>query len=114
MVSNTGILQKTLEVLERKLKLAKSKERSMTKKYELKTKEVEATLLAEESQIMMADSLDLERRAWLEKKQAMIQSHDVWICTLCFVFCLYFIAKIRSKRPNQLARSCPYRLASII
>jgi hypothetical protein len=86
----------------------------MAKKYELKAKEVDTTLLAEESQIMMADSLDPERRAWLEKKQAMIQSHDAWICTLCFVFCLYFIAKIRPKLPNRLARSCPHRLASVI
>jgi hypothetical protein len=68
MVSNTEILHKTLEILERKLKLVKSKERSMAKKYELKAKEVKATLLAEESQIMMVDSLDPERRAWLEKK----------------------------------------------
>jgi hypothetical protein len=44
----------------------------------LSSKEVEATLLAEESQIMMAEltSLDPERSALFEKNQAMILSHE--------------------------------------
>jgi hypothetical protein len=44
----------------------------------LETKEFEATLLAKESKIMMADltALDPERRAWFKKKQAMIRARD--------------------------------------
>jgi hypothetical protein len=54
------------------------KERERAKELELKAKEYEATLLAEESKIMMGDlsALDPARRAWLESKQAMIRAHD--------------------------------------
>jgi hypothetical protein len=61
MLSLTDIQRKTLEAYERKL--TEGKERSRAKKIELK-KEVEATLLVEESRIRMDDLtfLDLERR----------------------------------------------------
>jgi hypothetical protein len=61
MLSLTDIQRKTLEAYERKL--TEGKESSRAKKIELK-KEVEATLLTEESRIRMDDLtfLDLERR----------------------------------------------------
>jgi hypothetical protein len=79
MQSFSDIQRKTLEVQQRKLDLAEVKERARAKKLELKAKECEATLLAEESKIMMVDlsALDLARRAWFENKQAMIRTRDV-------------------------------------
>jgi hypothetical protein len=78
MQSFTDIQKKTLEIQQRKLDLAEVKERARAKELELKEKEYEATLLAEESKIMMADlsALDLARRAWFESKQAMIHARD--------------------------------------
>jgi hypothetical protein len=72
------IQRKTLEIQQRKLDLAKVKERARAKELELKAKKYEATLLAEESKIMMADlsALDPARRAWFENKQAMIRARD--------------------------------------
>jgi hypothetical protein len=63
----TDIEKKTLEVQQMKLDLAEVKERARGKELELKAKECEATLLAEESKIMMADLSVLEPagRAWL-------------------------------------------------
>jgi hypothetical protein len=63
MLSFTDIQRKTLEV--RKLDLAEVKEKARAKELELKAKECEATLLAEESKIMMADLIALNptRRA---------------------------------------------------
>jgi hypothetical protein len=54
------------------------KERARTKELELKAKEYEATLLAEESKIMMADlsALDPARKTWFESKQATIRARD--------------------------------------
>jgi hypothetical protein len=54
------------------------KERTRAKELELKAKECKATLLAEESKIMMADLsvLDLTRTAWFESKQTMIRTRD--------------------------------------
>jgi hypothetical protein len=54
------------------------KERARAKELELKAKEYETTLLAEESKIMMADlsALDPTRRVWFESKQAMIRAHN--------------------------------------
>jgi hypothetical protein len=54
------------------------KERARAKELELKAKDFEATLLAEESNIMMSDLSALEpaRRAWFESKQAMIHARD--------------------------------------
>jgi hypothetical protein len=71
-------IQRTLEIQQRKLDLAEVKERARAKKLELKANEYEATLLAEESKIMMADlsALDPARRAWFESKQAMIRARD--------------------------------------
>jgi hypothetical protein len=65
MKSFTDIQRKTLEVQQRKLDLAEVKERARAKELELKVKECEATLLAEESKIMMVDLsvLDPARRA---------------------------------------------------
>jgi hypothetical protein len=76
MQSFTDIQRMTLEVQQRKLDLAKVKERTRAKELELKAKECEATLFAEKSKIMMADLsvLDPARRACFESKQAMI--HD--------------------------------------
>jgi hypothetical protein len=56
----------------------KVKERARAKDLELKAKECEATLLVEESKIMMADlsAFDPARRAWFESKQAMIRARD--------------------------------------
>jgi hypothetical protein len=73
-----GIQSRTLEIQQRKLDLAEVKERARSKELELKAKEYEATLLAEESKIMMADlsALDPARRAWFESKQAMICARD--------------------------------------
>jgi hypothetical protein len=78
MQSFSDIERKTFEVQQRKLDLAEVKERARGNKLELKAKECEATLLAEESKIMMADlsALDPARRAWFESKQAMIRAHD--------------------------------------
>jgi hypothetical protein len=69
MQSFTDIQRKTLKIQQRKLDLAE---------LELKAKEYEATLLAEESKIMMADlsALDPARRAWFESKQVMIHARD--------------------------------------
>jgi hypothetical protein len=49
------------------------KERARAKELELKANECEATLLAEESKIMMVNLsvLDPTRRAWFKNKQAM-------------------------------------------
>jgi arginine utilization protein RocB len=76
--SFAGIQSRTLEIQQRKLDLAEVKERARSKELELKAKEYEATLLAEESKIMMADlsALDPARRAWFESKQAMICARD--------------------------------------
>jgi hypothetical protein len=54
------------------------KERARAKELELKAKEYEASLLAEESKIMMSDlsALDPARRAWFESMQAMIRARD--------------------------------------
>jgi hypothetical protein len=78
MQSFTDIQRKTLEIQQRKIDLAEVKERARTKELELKTKEYEATLLVEESKIMMADlsGLDPTRRARFESKQAMIHARD--------------------------------------
>jgi hypothetical protein len=74
----TDIQRKILEVQQRKLDLADMKERARAKELELKAKECEATLLAEESKIMMADlsTLDPARRAWFESKDAMIRARN--------------------------------------
>jgi hypothetical protein len=83
--------KKTLEVQQKKLNLAKVKERARAKELEcdapllaeeskiMMAKECEAPLLAEESKIMMADlsALDPARRSWFESKQAMICARDV-------------------------------------
>jgi hypothetical protein len=76
--SFTDIQRKTLEVQQRKLDLAEAKEKERAKELELKTKKCEATLLADESKIMVADlsALDPARRAWFESKQAMIRACD--------------------------------------
>jgi hypothetical protein len=76
--SFADIQRKTLEVQQRKLDLVQVKERARAKELELKSKECEVTLLAEESKIMMADlsALDPARRAWFESKQAMIHAGD--------------------------------------
>jgi hypothetical protein len=78
MQSFADIQRRTLKIQQRKLDLAEVKERARAKKLELKAKEYEATLLAEESKIMMADlsALDPARRAWFESKQAMIRARD--------------------------------------
>jgi hypothetical protein len=78
MQSFTSIERKTLEVQQRKLDLAEVKERTRAKELELKAKECEATLLAEESKIIMANLsvLDPTKRAWFEAKQAMICARD--------------------------------------
>jgi hypothetical protein len=67
-----------IEVQQRKLDLVEVKERERAKELELKAKECKATLLAEESKIMMADLsvLDLARRTWFESKQVMICARD--------------------------------------
>jgi hypothetical protein len=72
------IQRTTLEVQQRKLVLAEVKERARAKELELKAKECKATLLAEESKIMMADliALDPVRRTWFESKQAIIRPRD--------------------------------------
>jgi hypothetical protein len=77
MQSFTDIQRRTLEIQQRKLDLAEVKERARAKELELKA-EYEATLLAEESKIMMADlsALDPARRAWFENKQVMIRARD--------------------------------------
>jgi hypothetical protein len=77
ILSFTDIQRKTLEVQQRKLDLAEIKEKTRAKGLELKAKECEATLLAEESKTMMADlsALDPTRRAWFENKQ-MIRARD--------------------------------------
>jgi hypothetical protein len=74
MQSFPNIQRKSLEGQLRKIDLAEVKERAIAKETELKTKKCEATLLAEESKIMMADLsfLDPERREWFAKKQAII------------------------------------------
>jgi hypothetical protein len=79
MQSFADIQRKTLEVQQRKLDLAEVKKRARAKELELKAKKCEATLLAEESKIMMADlsALDPTRRAWFENNQAMIRARDV-------------------------------------
>jgi hypothetical protein len=76
MQSFADIQSKPLEVQQRKLDLAEVKERESAKELELKAKECNSTLLAEESKIMMADLsvLDPARRAWFESKQAMIRT----------------------------------------
>jgi hypothetical protein len=76
--SFADIQRKTLEIQQRKLDLAEVKERARANELELKAKEYEATLLAEESKIMMADfsALDPARRARFESKQAMIRAGD--------------------------------------
>jgi hypothetical protein len=76
--SFADIQRKTLEVQEKKLDLAEVKERARAKELELKAKECEATLLTEESKIMIADlsALDPTRRAWFESKQAIIRAYD--------------------------------------
>jgi hypothetical protein len=76
--SFADIQRKTLEVQERKLDLAEVKERARAKELELKAKYCEATLLDEESKLMMDDlrSLDLAKRAWFGNKQSMIHTHD--------------------------------------
>jgi hypothetical protein len=78
MQSFADIQRKTLKIQQRKLNLAEVKERARAKELELKANEYEATLLAEESKIMMTDlsALDPARRAWFESKQAMICAHD--------------------------------------
>jgi hypothetical protein len=88
MQSFADIQTKTLEVQERKLDLAEVKERARDKELELKAKECEATLLAEESKIMMTDlsALDPARRAWFESKKSMIRVRDAWICICCCYF----------------------------
>jgi hypothetical protein len=53
--SFTDIQRKTLEVQQRKLDLAEVKEKVRAKELELRAKECKATLLADESKIMMAD-----------------------------------------------------------
>jgi hypothetical protein len=60
------------------LDLAKVKKRARAKELELKAKECEATLLAEESKIMMANmsALDPTIKAWFENKQAIIRARD--------------------------------------
>jgi hypothetical protein len=70
--------RKTLEIQQRKLDLAEVKEKARAKKLELKAKEYDAILLAEESKIMMADlsALDLARRAWFKSKQVIIRARD--------------------------------------
>jgi hypothetical protein len=70
--------RKTLEVQQRKIDFSEVKERARAKELELKAKECEVTLFAEESKIMMADlsALDSARRAWFESKQAMIRPRD--------------------------------------
>jgi hypothetical protein len=76
--SFADIQRKTLEIQQRKLDLAVVKEKARIKELELKAKEYEAILLAEESKIMIADlsALNPARRAWFESKQAMIRAHD--------------------------------------
>jgi hypothetical protein len=66
MLGFTDIHRKTLEVQQRKLELAEVKEKARAKELELKAKECEAILLADESKIMMADliALNQTRRAW--------------------------------------------------
>jgi hypothetical protein len=78
MQSFANIQSKTLKVQQRKLDLAKVKERARAKGLELKKKECETILLAEESKIMMTDLtvLDPKRRKYFEKKQAMIHTCD--------------------------------------
>jgi hypothetical protein len=78
MQSFADIQRRTLEIQQRKLDLVEVKERARAKEPELKAKEYEATLLAEESKIMMPDlsALDPARRAWFESKQAMIRTRD--------------------------------------
>jgi hypothetical protein len=46
----------------------------MAKKFELKQKEVELKLLAEENDIMTVDltEMDVDRRVWTEKSRKMI------------------------------------------
>jgi hypothetical protein len=53
--SFADVQRKTLEEQQRKLDLVEVKERARAKELELKAKECEATLLAEESKIMMDD-----------------------------------------------------------
>jgi hypothetical protein len=78
MQSFVDIQRRTLEIQQKKLDLAEVKERARAKELELKTKEYEATLLAEESKIIMADlsALDPARSAWFESKQTMIHARD--------------------------------------
>jgi hypothetical protein len=78
MQSFANIQRRILEFQQRKLDLAEVKERARAKELELKAKEYEATLLAEESKIMMTDlsALDPARMAWFESKQAMIRTRD--------------------------------------
>jgi hypothetical protein len=78
MQSFANIQRRTLEFQQRKLDLAEVKKRARAKELELKAKEYEATLLAEESKIMMTNlsALDPARRAWFESKQAMIRARD--------------------------------------
>jgi hypothetical protein len=79
MQNFTDIQRKTVEVQQRKLDLAEVKERARAKGLELKAKECEATLLADESKIMMANmsALDLTIKTWFENKQAMIRARDI-------------------------------------
>jgi hypothetical protein len=73
----TDIQRKTLEV-QKGIEFAEVKERVRAKKLELKIKEFEFTLLAEESKIMMAEltKLNSERREWFVKKQAKTELCD--------------------------------------
>jgi hypothetical protein len=78
MQSFANIQRRTLEIQQRKLDLAEVKEMARAMELELKAKEYEATLLAKESKIMMADlsALDPARRTWFESKQVMIRACD--------------------------------------
>jgi hypothetical protein len=78
MQSFADIQRKTLEIQQRKLDLAVVKEKARVKELELKAKEYDTILLAEESKIMIADlsAFDPARRAWFKSKQAMIRAHD--------------------------------------
>jgi hypothetical protein len=81
---------------QRKLDLAKVKEKARAKELELKVKECKAILLVEESKIMMADSsaLDPARKAWFENKQG----HN--LCTRCMNLYLLFV--FSGHKPNHV------------
>jgi hypothetical protein len=67
------------EMQTKRLEIEEINARSRARKLDLKQKEVELSILAEENRIMTADLTDMDpiQRAWFEKKRKMIFDRDV-------------------------------------